>query len=173
SGILMVGHNLTVACSAGCVQQSGVTSFPANVIPVYTWTATTGAWDAPGGRDQRAFLTAKTLAGGQGIILTETPGQSTIAVDNGVVPTYLTNSAVLNFPSISTGACAADLTLTVTGANAGDAIAPGWPAGLASGLIGTMVVSSANTVTVRLCNLSGLSVQPASAAYRATIVRNY
>lgn len=173
SGTLMVGHNLTVACSAGCVQQSGVTSFPANVIPVYTWTATTGTWDTLGGRDQRAFLTAKALTGGQGIIITETPGQSTITVDNGVVPTYLTNSAVLNFPIISAGACGSDLTLTVNGANTGDAVAPGWPAGLPPGLFGIMLVSSANTVTVRLCNLSGLSVQPASATYRATIVRNY
>lgn len=173
SGTLMVGHNLTVACSAGCVQQSGVTSFPANVIPVYTWTATAGTWDTLGGRDQRAFLTAKTLAGGQGIVITETPGQSAVAVDNGVIPTYLTNSAALNFPMIPAGACASDLTLTVNGANTGDAVAPGWPAGLPSGLIGIMLVSSTNTVTVRLCNLSGLSVQPASATYRATIVRNY
>jgi len=173
AGTLVVGHNLTVACSAGCVQQSGITSFPANVIPVYTWTATTGAWDTLGGRDQRAFLTTKTLAGGQGIIVTETPGQSTIAVDNGMVPTYLTNSAVLSFPVIPAGSCAPDSTLTVNGANAGDAVAPGWPAGLPSGLLGIMLVSGANTVSVRLCNLSGLSVEPASAAYRATIVRNY
>jgi hypothetical protein len=172
SGILMVGHNLTVACSAGCTQQAGITSFPPNVLPVYTWTASNGTWNNPGGTDQRAFLSAKTLAGGQGIVITEAPGQSTLAVDNGVIPTYLMNSATLNFPSIATGTCAADQTITVAGANPGDAIAPGWPA-LPGGVFGIMLVSGTNTVTIRLCNLSGIGVTPPSATYRATIVRNY
>jgi hypothetical protein len=171
SGSLMVGHNLTVTCSASCTQQAGVTSFPPNVLPVYIWTATNGTWDSTGGRDQRSFLSVKTLAGGQGIIVTEAPGQSTLAVDTGVIPTYLMNSATLNFPSIATGTCAADQTITVAGANPGDAVAPGWPA-LPAGVFGTMLVSAANTVTVRLCNLSGTGVAPPT-TYRATIVRNY
>jgi hypothetical protein len=172
AGTLMVGNNLTVTCSAGCTQQAGITSFPPNVLPVYTWTATNGTWDSTGGRDQRAFLSAKTLAAGTGIIVTEAPGQSTLAVDNGVIPTYLMNSVTLNFPNIATGACAADQTMTVTGANPGDAVAPGWPA-LPAGIFGIMLVSGTNTVTVRLCNLSGSGVDPPSASYRATIVRNY
>lgn len=172
AGALTVGHNLTVACSAGCTQQSGVTSFPPNVLPIYSWTATNGTWDSTGGRDQRAFLNAKTLAGGQGIVITEAPGQSMLAVDNGVIPTYLMNTATLNFPAIATGTCAADQSITLSGANAGDAVAPGWPT-LPAGILGLMVVSSANTVSVRLCNLSGASVTPPSNTYRATIVRNY
>ena len=172
SGVLMVGHNLTVTCSAGCTQQAGITSFPPNVLPVYTWTASNGSWNNPGGTDQRAFLSAKTLAGGQGIVITEAPGQSTLAVDNGVIPTYLMNSATLNFPSIATGTCAADQTITVAGANPGDAVAPGWPA-LPGGVFGIMLVSGTNTVTIRLCNLAGIGVTPPSATYRATIVRNY
>ena len=51
--------------------------------------------------------------------------------------------------------------MTVTGANAGDAVAPGWPA-LPAGVFGIMMVSGTNTVTVRLCNLSGLGVTPPS-----------
>jgi hypothetical protein len=141
-------------------------------LPVYTWTASNGTWNNPGGTDQRAFLSAKTLAGGQGMVITEAPGQSTLAVDNGVIPTYLMNSATLNFPSIATGTCAADQTLTVTGANPGDAVAPGWPA-LPAGVFGVMLVSGTNTITIRLCNLSGTGVTPPSATYRATIVRNY
>jgi len=172
SGILTVGHNLTVACSAGCTQQTGITAFPANILPIYTWTATTGTWDTTGGRDQRAFMSAKTLAGGQGIIVTEAPGQSTLAVDNGLIPTYLMNAVTLNFPSISAATCAADQTMTVSGANPGDAVAPGWPA-LPTGVFGIMLVSGSNTVTVRLCNLSGFGVTPPSTTYRATIVRNY
>jgi hypothetical protein len=173
SGALVVGHNLTVACSTSCIQQPGVTSFPANVIPVYTWTATSGAWNGSGGLDQRAFLSSKALTGGQGVIITETPGQSTLAVDNGVIPTYLTNSGTLTFSSISNNACAPDQSLTVTGANPGDAVAPAWPSSLPSGVLGVMFVSSTNTVNVRLCNLSGAAVTPPSSAFRATIVRNY
>ncbi len=173
SGNIIVGHNLTVACSSGCTQQTGVTSFPPNVIPIYIWTATNGAWDTSGGHDQRAFLSAKTLAGGTGITVSDTPGQTTVTVDLGAIPTYLMNSAVLNFPSIPTGGCSSDLTVSVAGANTGDAVAPGWPAGLPSGILGIMLVSSSNTVSVRLCNLSGSAVQPPSATYRATIVRNY
>jgi hypothetical protein len=172
SGTLMVGHNLTVACSAGCTQQAGITSFPPNVLPVYTWTATNGVWDTTGGRDQRAFLSAKTLAGGPGIVVTEAPGQSTLAVDNGVIPTYLMNSATLTFASIGTGACATDQSIAVAGANPGDAVAPGWPP-LPAGVSGIMLVGGANTVTVRLCNMSASAVTPPSASYRATIVRNY
>jgi hypothetical protein len=173
SGTVVVGHNLTVACSSSCTQQAGVTAFPANVIPIATWTATNGTWNSTGGLDQRAFLSAKPIAGGQGIIITETPGQSTLAVDNGAIPTYLTNSATLTFSSIANNACAADQPLTVNGANAGDAVAPAWPANLPSGVLGTMFVSSANTVNVRLCNLSGSAVSITSAAFRATVVRNY
>lgn len=172
SGTLMVGHNLTVSCSAGCTQQPGITSFPPNVVPVYTWTASNGTWNSTGGTDQRAFLSAKVLAGGQGIIITEAPGQSTLAVDNGVIPTYLMNSATLSFPSIATGTCASDQTITVTGANPGDAVAPGWPP-LPAGVLGIMLVSGTNTVTVRLCNMSGAGATPPSASYRATILRNY
>jgi hypothetical protein len=172
SGALMVGHNLTVACSAGCTQQAGITSFPSNTLPIYTWTATAGTWDGTGGRDQRAFMSAKTLTAGQGIVVNEAPGQSTLTVDIGVIPIYLTSSVTLNFASISTGTCAPDQTLTVSGANPGDAVAPGWPP-LPAGVFGTMLVSGANTVTVRLCNLSGLGVTPPSSTYRAMIVRNY
>jgi len=173
SGTLLVGHNLTVACSAGCVQQPGTTSFPANVIPLYSWTATNGTWDGAGGHDQRALLAAKTVAGGPGIVLTETPGQSTIAVDTGVIPTYLTATGTLIFPAIPAGNCAADLTLSVTGANPGDAVAPGWPLTLPAGVVGVMLVSNTNVVSVRLCNLTASLVQPPSGTYRATIVRNY
>lgn len=168
----MVGHNLTVACSAGCTQQPGVTSFPPNIVPIYTWTASNGSWDSTGGRDQRAFLSTKILGGGQGIVITEAPGQSTLAIDNGVIPTYLMNTATLNFSSIASNSCGADQTIAVPGANPGDAVAPGWPA-LPPGVVGTMLVSSLNTITVRLCNLSPASVTPASASYRAMIVRNY
>jgi hypothetical protein len=82
------------------------------------------------------------------------------------------NTATLSFPSIANATCAIDQTITVTGANPEDAVAPGWPT-LPTGVFGIMLVSATNTVTVRLCNLSGLAVTPPNSTYRATIVRNY
>jgi hypothetical protein len=84
-GLLTVGHNLTASCSTGCTAQSGVTSFPLECIPLFTWSATNGAWDAVGGSDRRAFLSTQTLAAGAGIQLTQTPGQSTVLTDPAVV----------------------------------------------------------------------------------------
>ena len=62
SGILTAGHNLTLACSSVCGSLLGVTAFPPGSVPLWSWTATNGAWDVTGsvggvgGVDYRAFL---------------------------------------------------------------------------------------------------------------------
>jgi hypothetical protein len=102
----------------------------------------------------------------------DTGTQTVVAVDSAIVPTYLTVAAVLDFTSIASGACT-ESTLSLPGASAGDSVAPGWPAGLESGLIGMMRISGSNTVAVRVCNLSGTTVDPAAATFRATVVRSF
>jgi len=171
AGNLTVGHNLTLSCSAGCTAVSGITAFPVNSIPLFTWAATSNTWD-PTGVDRRAFLSAKTLGAGAGIVTVEAGSQTQVAVDSATVPTYLTATATLDFPSIAAESCS-DLTLAVPGAATGDGIAAGWPAGLEAGLLGTMRVSAANTVAVRLCNFSGATLNPAGGTFRATVVRNF
>ena len=99
-------------------------------------------------------------------------GQTTIAVDAAVVPTYLTGSATLDFPSVPAGACSADQTFALP-ANVGDGVAPGWPGALEAGLNGLMRVSAPGIVAVRLCASSAAAVDPASASFTATIVRGY
>lgn len=172
-GVLTIGHNATVSASAGCQAQSSVTNFPADAIPLYAWTATSGNWDSGGGRDYRAMLANKNVSAGTGIATLESAGRTTVAVDTAVVPTYATAVATLDFPSIAPGMCASDLTMTVTGAVAGDAVTPGWPAGLPAGLVGVMRVSAANTVAVRLCNVSSGAIDPSSASYRAMVLRSF
>ena len=109
------------------------------------------------------------ITSGAGVVL----AGNTLSVDATTVPTFLTGAASLNFPGIANGACNAQ-TFALTGASTGDSIAPGWPASIESGLIGVMRVSLANTVEVRLCNLSGGSVTPAGGqTFRATIVRSF
>lgn len=171
-GALAVGSNLGVTCT-GCRAQANTTTFPVDALPLYTWTATNGIWDPAGGVDRRAFLSAKVLAAGPGVVLSDNGLVTTASVDTAIVPAYLTGAASLDFPSVAAGACSNDVTLTVPGAAVGDAVAAGWPSVLAAGLVGTMRVSAADVVSVRLCNLSAAAIDPAPATYRATIVRSF
>jgi hypothetical protein len=172
SGALSAGHDLALTCSGVCGAIGNVTAFPPGSIPLFTWTATNGVWDVNGGSDKRAFLSTRSVGSGMGIISLDTGTQTVVAVDSASVPTYLTANAVLDFGSIPTGTCA-DSLFTLPGASAGDSVAPGWPAGLESGLIGIMRISASNTVSVRVCNFSGASVDPAAATFRATVVRSF
>lgn len=90
----------------------------------------------------------------------------------GGVPAFrivsLLGSASLSFPLIPDGT-AAEMTVTVTGAVAGQEVVPAWPATLEAGLFGIMFVSAADTVTVRLLNLSGAGVTPAAQTFGARI----
>ena len=173
AGNLTVQSALSVACSGACVTTSSGTGFPANSIPLYAWSATIGAWDAGGGVDRRGWLSSTNLLAGTGIMTVQSGGQTTIAVDTAVVPTYLTGSGTLDFPPIPAGACADDLTFALPGANVGDGVVPGWPGGLEAGLSGLMRVSAPGIVAVRLCAGSAANVDPASANFTATIVRGY
>jgi len=172
SGTLTAGHNLTLTCTSPCTALAGVAAFPVNSIPLFTWTATNGTWDAAGGSDKRAFLSGKTLNAGTGIAMVDTGSSTSIAVDSAAVPSYLTASATLSFGSMANATCA-DATFPLTGAAVGNSVAPGLPGGLEAGLIANMRVSAANTIAVRLCNLSGGTVSPASATYTGTIVRSF
>jgi trimeric autotransporter adhesin len=170
-GALTVGHTMGVTCSAGCVASSGVTSFPQDSIPLYSWDAAGGTWGGSG-VDRRGWISRTTLLAGTGIVLVEAGGKSTIGVDSTVVPTYLHNSASLDFPPIAAGACSADLTFTLAGAVAGNTVAPGWPGGLESGLVGIMRVSADDQIAVRLCAM-GRDIDPGSAVFSATITRGF
>jgi hypothetical protein len=172
AGNLTVGHNLVLTCSSGCTASPGITTFPANSIPLFTWAATGGSWSSAG-VDWRAFLSAKTVAAGIGIITLEAGPQTQVAVDSAAVPTYITGAATLAFPSIPSAGCGSELTFALPGAAVGDSVAEGWPGGLPAGLLGMMRVSLPNTIAVRLCNFSGAAANPPDATFRATIVRSF
>lgn len=82
----------------------------------------------------------------------------------------MTATATLDFPSIAAGATA-NLTITVSGAAVGDSVHLGPPATLEAGLVATAYVSAASTVTVRLANVTTGAIDPASATWRATVMR--
>lgn len=80
----------------------------------------------------------------------------------------LTNTAVLDFPNtVSNGD--SDLTMTVTGAVVGDAVSLGFTLPAQGVFVGN--VTAANTVNIRFHNSAG-AFNPASATYKATVIRN-
>lgn len=81
----------------------------------------------------------------------------------------LTATASLDFPAISSNDTH-ELTMTVTGAATGDTVLMAAPSTLESGLGFSGFVTSTDTVTVRLHNASGWSVNPAAATWRATVI---
>jgi hypothetical protein len=101
AGALTIGHNITASCTAGCIALSGVTSFPADAIPLFTWSASGGTWDAAGGVDQRALLSSKSIVASTGLTSTESSGKTVVAVDSTVV------SPRTSVPVTSSAACAA------------------------------------------------------------------
>jgi hypothetical protein len=171
TGTLTVGHNLTVACSSGCLSQRGISAFPTDAIPIATWSASNGSWDQQG-QDWRSWLSTNVVMAGTGIMVIDSGQSTTVAVDAAVVPTYLKETAVLDFPAIADRSCSSDMTFPLAGATPGDAVAAGWPGTLPGGIFGTMFVSELDTISVRLCNLSGISINPAPASYNATIIRS-
>ena len=173
TGRLTAGTTMTITCGGSCVAAPGVTGFPINSMPLYTWTAANAVWDANGGIDLRGWLSSNPVLGGAGIATVAAGGLTTVSVDSAVVPTYLTASVTLGFPSIPAATCSSDLTFSLPGANPGDSVAPGWPAGLAPGLTGNMRISAASVVSVRLCADSTAAVSPASAIFTATVVRGF
>lgn len=79
-------------------------------------------------------------------------------------------NGALDFGSIAAQTCAT-LTITATGAAADNPVAPAWPVALEAGLSGLMHVTAANTVTVRLCNVTASAIDPASQTFAGRVVK--
>lgn len=79
-------------------------------------------------------------------------------------------SASLNFPSVA-AAGQQELTITVTGAAVGDTVVLAPPAAPEAGLVWTGRVSAANTVTVRVSNITAAPVDPAAATWGAQVIK--
>jgi hypothetical protein len=86
--------------------------------------------------------------------------------------TILSNTASLDFTAISAQTCE-DLTITVTGAVANDAVAIGIPNALyETGATYSGWVSTTDTVKVRRCNISAAPLtNVAAATVRATVIK--
>jgi len=79
-------------------------------------------------------------------------------------------SATLDFSSIAGQSCAT-LNITATGAAADNPVAASWPVALEAGLAGIMHVTAADTVTVRLCNVTAGAIDPASQTFAGRVIK--
>lgn len=86
-----------------------------------------------------------------------------------------TGTAALNYAEIAaqtaTAIATETLTVAVTGAAVGDSVAVGPPAALEAGLIWHAWVSAADTVSIRVGNITAAPINPASATWRATVIK--
>ncbi|MFM9966717.1 MAG: hypothetical protein ACKV2Q_36555 [Planctomycetaceae bacterium] len=112
-------------------------------------------------------LTATTVACSAAL----TTVTAAIGASGAVITKVLTGTATLNFGSIA-ALDTADLTITVTGANAGDSVWLGVPNGSVAADVSYFAwVSASNTVTVRCSNLGAISADPASGTFRAVVMQ--
>lgn len=96
-------------------------------------------------------------------------GTTRIGTAGTPISASIRGTAVIDFGSISVGACATS-TITVTGAATGSEVAPGIPAASdTAGSIFTMWVSATNTVTVKHCCVANVTCDPASGTFAARV----
>ncbi len=100
AGNLTAGSTVQLTCNS-CNYVPNVTSFPSDSIPLGNWTVTSGSFTAGSGTDYRAFLSIKNLLSGPGVLVSESAGTSTIAIDPSLVSLH-----VLIAPATSSSTCA-------------------------------------------------------------------
>jgi len=83
SGVLSVGHNLSLSCTSVCTAISGVAAFPGDSMPLAIWTANAGTWS--GGADVRSVFGRDDVYISTGLVSTQSQGLSTLSVDSSVV----------------------------------------------------------------------------------------
>lgn len=97
---------------------------------------------------------------------------SRLGGSNYQVGAVLTGSAALDFPSTA-AQTSSDLTVTVTGAAAGDVVSIGPDnASVLANSAYTAWVSGINTVTIRFNNYSAAALDPLSGTFKVTVIKN-
>lgn len=96
---------------------------------------------------------------------------SVVSLNSATVPTRITGTASLSMSTFGSSSCE-EGNITVTGAATGDEVMIGAPTGLGMGLLWSAYVSSADTVTLRVCRVAGTATISAQ-TFRATIIRSF
>jgi hypothetical protein len=107
AGNLTAGSQATLTCT-GCLYVSGITAFPVGSVPLATWTVTGGSLVSASGVDFRAFLSTKAIMSGQGILVSENAGISTLSIDPSVAATFVATPPPTSATTCSTGQFSVD-----------------------------------------------------------------
>lgn len=169
-GVLTMGHNAawTLTCS-GCTTATGVSAFPADSIPLATWTVTSTTWDTSGGTDYRALNSVDRPITSSTLTVTTTTTGRTIEYTS---PIIASGTATLGTSAISANTCASVVTVAATGTLTSHVIAAGFTADVsgvtgygAGATDGLFVISypTANNVNFKVCNPTGASITPGAA----------
>jgi hypothetical protein len=113
-----------------------------------------------------------TIYFGAGLAGSGTPADPVRLASGGSVASQAFYTASLSFGTLGSQACA-ELGIAAPGATPGETIAAGMPEGLPAGVTGNMY-SGADTVVVRLCNVTGAAVEiPPALAFNVRIIRGF
>jgi len=167
------------ACASGEICEVVVEGFARLSI---AGTITAGSFVKSDGNGEGVTATAGALAHARYIGQTSTT-DATIpnAVDNDLREVMLLSSAVLYFAGVQlrqsvtvdfgsiTNATTGTATATVTGAAVGDEVVVNAPSLEADLVLANAHVSAANTVTIRIGNVSAAPIDPASQAFIITV----
>lgn len=128
-----------------------------------TWTLQSGGGaGTPGGSNGEIQFNDSGAFGGLNLSTGLTSDGTDLTIDTSTAaPMPLYGSAVIDFGSIAAQDCAEN-TVTVTGADAGDAAYVRLPSTFTGDLTATAYVSASDTATIRLCNPTGGAIDPAS-----------
>lgn len=108
-----------------------------------------------------------------GIVVTDMgAGVRRVGFNTLVIPRYIPGSATIDFANITAGSKIVN-TFTLVGAQTNQTVIPGRPSGISSDLVLEMWVSAVDTISVKLYNPTGGSIDPPSATYTATIITTF
>jgi len=122
------------------------------------------------GADTTPSLGSTDMVTSGGVATALAANTADIATNTAALAAFITDTATLDFPSISSNA-QESLTMTVTGAAVGDTVMLGPPATIEAELSWSGFVSAADTVTIRVNHSHGGSINPASATWRVTVIK--
>lgn len=132
-----------------------------------TWSIVSGGTAAPGGTLGQVQINQGGTLGGRTVGAGLKDDGTYLRADDATVPSYLTGTASLTLTVPAYGEIEASL--TVAGANAGDAVSVGAPASIPSGLLWSGYVGATDTVVVRLRNFTGAGAAITGQTFRVWV----
>lgn len=166
------GTSLPATCSVGDMYFKSDASAGVNLYgctSTNTWTLQGdgggGGGGTPGGSSGQIQYNNGGAFGGYSLSTGLEVSSSNLRVNTTTVaPMPLYGSAAIDFSSISGQTCATS-TVTVTGANAGDPAYLQLPSGFSGDLNANVRISATDTATIKVCNPTSGSIDPASGTF--------